>query len=99
MDWQGRDGRTLLFLVWMGGFRDSDAGWHIHGGRLRMSDETSSSLAAGQFCFDIWSPRRILPIPSFPSSPGSLPLQLIPTSKAYDVVPKSPARVVRSLIS
>ncbi|KAK0219513.1 hypothetical protein EDD85DRAFT_797163 [Armillaria nabsnona] len=34
--------------AWMGGFRDSDAGWHVHGGGLRMSDGTSSSLVAGQ---------------------------------------------------
>ncbi len=28
--------------------RDSDAGWHIHGDGLRISDGTSSSLAPGQ---------------------------------------------------
>ncbi len=46
--WQARDGRTLLLLAWLGGFRDSDMGWHIHEGGLRTSDGTSSSLAAGQ---------------------------------------------------
>ncbi len=39
----------------MDGFRDSDAFWHVHvhGDGLQMSDEMSSILAAGQFCFDI----------------------------------------------
>ncbi len=35
-NWQGRDGRTILLLAWMGSFRDSNAGWHIHGDGLRM---------------------------------------------------------------
>ncbi|KAK0214716.1 hypothetical protein EDD85DRAFT_1000256 [Armillaria nabsnona] len=47
-NWQGRDGRTLLLSDQMGGFCDSDAGWHVRGDGLRMSDGTSSSLAAGQ---------------------------------------------------
>ncbi len=47
-DWQGRHGGTFLLLAWMGGFRNSDAGGHVHGDALQISDGTSSSLAAGQ---------------------------------------------------
>ncbi len=45
-DWQGRDGPTLLLSDQMGGFCDSDVGWHVCGDGLRMSDGTLSSLAA-----------------------------------------------------